>query len=106
MDALEDDERRQDKGERERGRRGRMSGKKTRVGGGERDRERERRDLLLGSGRRGRKRGSRGSRGARGKENVVLCSSRCRSSSPGSFLRRGQRPTKPRSRLHSRSDCV
>ncbi|KOX72535.1 hypothetical protein WN51_03067 [Melipona quadrifasciata] len=40
------------------------------------------------------------------KENVVLCSSRCRSSSPGSFLRRGQRPTKPRSRLHSRSDCV
>lgn len=41
VDALEDDERRQDKGERERGRRGRMSGKKTRVGGGEKDGERE-----------------------------------------------------------------
>lgn len=41
VDALEDDERRQDKGERERGRRGRMSGKKTRVEGGEKDGERE-----------------------------------------------------------------
>jgi hypothetical protein len=40
--------------------------------------------------------------GERGEENVVLCSSRCRSSSPGSFLRRGQRPTKPRSRLRCR----
>ena len=39
-------------------------------------------------------------------ENVVLCSSRCRSSSPGSFLRRGQRPTKPRSRLRCRFNRV
>lgn len=42
----------------------------------------------------------------RGEENVVLCSSRCRSSSPGSFLRRGQRPTKPRPRLRCRFNRV
>ena len=111
VDALEDDERRQDKGERERGRRGRMSGKKTRVRGGERDREREKEreregTFFLVAAAEEENEGVEGAGGARGKENVVLCSSRCRSSSPGSFLRRGQRPTKPRSRLHSRSDCV
>lgn len=94
--------------EKDRGGEGKKTRGRSRWQERERAREGRRRriDLLLGSGRGGRKRGTTGNRGARGKENVVLCSSRCRSSSPGSFLRRGQRPTKPRSRLHSRSDCV
>ena len=84
---------------------------KRRVGRRGRQRERERKreregTFFLVAAAEEENEGVEGAGGARGKENVVLCSSRCRSSSPGSFLRRGQRPTKPRSRLHSRSDCV
>jgi len=114
--TLEDDERRQGKKEKE----------KEREGERERERERERlkkRRRETTGEEEGKEETGRGREGTfflvagaeeedeglpcapgreRGEENVVLCSSRCRSSSPGSFLRRGQRPTKPRSRLRCR----
>ncbi|KYN06349.1 hypothetical protein ALC62_02686 [Cyphomyrmex costatus] len=90
VDALEDDERRQDRRERER----------------ERDREREGIFFLVAATEE-ESEGPPCTQGREGsEENVVLCSSRCRSSSPGSFLRRGQRPTKPRSRLRCRFNRV
>ncbi|KYN22057.1 hypothetical protein ALC57_05557 [Trachymyrmex cornetzi] len=119
VDALEDDERRQDRRERERKNKsegGRKiegerqseekKGKKER----ERKREREKRregTFFLVAATEEESEGPPCTQGREGsEENVVLCSSRCRSSSPGSFLRRGQRPTKPRSRLRCRFNRV
>lgn len=85
VDALEDDERRQGRGEKERERINRKEGEKWKERGrgkqrretigGEKGRERERRDLLLGSGHEGRERGTTvytETRGKRGECRAVL----------------------------------
>lgn len=114
MDALEDDERRQDKREREKkniNREGGKNGRKTTEEKdierkGKKESEREATFFLIAAAEEENEVPSCIQGRERGEENVVLCSSRCRSSSPGSFLRRGQRPTKPRPRLRCRFNRV
>lgn len=123
VDALEDDERRQDRRERDRENKSeggrKIEGKREarenreerqseeRKGKKERNRRRREGTFFLVAATEEESEGPPCTQGREGsEENVVLCSSRCRSSSPGSFLRRGQRPTKPRSRLRCRFNRV
>jgi len=123
VDALEDDERRQDRREkvrereRERERINRKKGKNRerpeKRDNQARERKRNKRErrregtFFLVAAAKEESEGPPCTQGREGsEENVVLCSSRCRSSSPGSFLHRGQRPTKPRSRLRCRFNRV
>ncbi|KYQ52909.1 hypothetical protein ALC60_07987 [Trachymyrmex zeteki] len=110
VDALEDDERRQDRRENRRRETRGKNRRETIRREKRKERKREKRregTFFLVAATEEESEGPPCTQGREGsEENVVLCSSRCRSSSPGSFLRRGQRPTKPRSRLRCRFNRV